>query len=68
VNEPSEKSVIPCLEPCAILLEFARKTARLEQQATSAGRARALREAAGSAVAGRRFRRAQQSAAFAILL
>src|ERR1700722_441362 len=25
------KSVIPCLEPCALLLEFARKVARLEQ-------------------------------------
>jgi sirohydrochlorin cobaltochelatase len=30
-DESSEKSVIPCLEPCAILLEFARKTARLQQ-------------------------------------
>ncbi|HEX3717675.1 MAG TPA: DR2241 family protein [Verrucomicrobiae bacterium] len=28
----SEKSIIPCLEPCAILLEFARKVARLEQE------------------------------------
>ncbi len=28
----AEKSLIPCLEPCAILLEFARKTARLEQE------------------------------------
>jgi hypothetical protein len=27
----AEKSVIPCLEPCAILLEFARKAMRLEQ-------------------------------------
>ena len=27
-----EKSLIPCLEPCAILLEFARKAVRLEQQ------------------------------------
>jgi hypothetical protein len=27
-----EKSIIPCLEPCAILLEFARKVARLEQE------------------------------------
>jgi hypothetical protein len=27
-----EKSLIPCLEPCAILLEFARKTARMEQE------------------------------------
>ena len=26
-----EKSIIPCLEPCAILLEFARKAVRLEQ-------------------------------------
>lgn len=26
-----DKSIIPCLEPCAILLEFARKIARLEQ-------------------------------------
>jgi hypothetical protein len=30
------KSVIPCLEPCALLLEFARKVARLEQNAASA--------------------------------
>jgi hypothetical protein len=30
------KSVIPCLEPCAILLEFARKVARLEQEAPRA--------------------------------
>jgi len=27
-----EKSLIPCLEPCAILLEFARKALRLEQE------------------------------------
>ena len=27
------KSAIPCLEPCAILLELARKTARIEQEA-----------------------------------
>jgi len=27
-----EKSLIPCLEPCAILLEFARKTMRVEQE------------------------------------
>jgi hypothetical protein len=32
----TEKSLIPCLEPCAILLEFARKAMRLEQQAESA--------------------------------
>jgi hypothetical protein len=31
----SEKSLIPCLEPCAILLEFARKIARLEQEEKS---------------------------------
>ena len=28
------KSVIPCLEPCAVLLEFARTATRLEQRAT----------------------------------
>jgi len=28
----ADKSVIPCLEPCAILLEFARKTARMHQE------------------------------------
>jgi hypothetical protein len=33
-DNPSEKSLIPCLEPCAILLEFARKIARLEQRET----------------------------------
>lgn len=27
-----EKSLIPCLEPCSILLEFARKALRLEQE------------------------------------
>ena len=27
-----EKSLIPCLEPCAVLLEFARASARLEQR------------------------------------
>lgn len=26
------KSLIPCLEPCAVLLEFARKTMRIEQE------------------------------------
>jgi hypothetical protein len=26
-----QKSIIPCLEPCALMLEFARKVARLEQ-------------------------------------
>ena len=29
----TEKSLIPCLEPCAVLLEFARKAMRLEQEA-----------------------------------
>jgi len=28
-----QKSIIPCLEPCALMLEFARKAARLEQNA-----------------------------------
>ncbi len=28
----AEKSLIPCLEPCALLLEFARKAARIEQE------------------------------------
>jgi hypothetical protein len=28
----SAKSVIPCLEPCALLLEFARKAMRIEQE------------------------------------
>jgi predicted nucleic acid-binding protein len=27
-----EKSLIPCLEPCAVLLEFARKSMRMEQE------------------------------------
>jgi hypothetical protein len=31
-----EKSAIPCLEPCAVLLEFARKVARLEQEGAGA--------------------------------
>jgi hypothetical protein len=31
-DDSTEKSIIPCLEPCAILLESARKTARLEQR------------------------------------
>jgi hypothetical protein len=33
-DDPSEKSLMPCLEPCAILLEFARTIARLEQRQT----------------------------------
>jgi hypothetical protein len=32
-EEAGPKSVIPCLEPCALMLEFARKVARLEQNA-----------------------------------
>jgi len=31
-DEAGAKSVIPCLEPCAVLLEFARKAVRLEQE------------------------------------
>ena len=34
-DEVEEKSIIPCLEPCAILLEFARKAMRLEQDGQS---------------------------------
>ena len=30
-DRPAEKSLIPCLEPCAVLLEFARKAVRIEQ-------------------------------------
>jgi hypothetical protein len=30
-DEAEKKSVIPCLEPCAVMLEFARKVARFEQ-------------------------------------
>jgi hypothetical protein len=30
-DPPAAKSALPCLEPCAILLEFARKIARVEQ-------------------------------------
>jgi hypothetical protein len=30
-DKQTEKSLIPCLEPCALLLEFARKSVRLEQ-------------------------------------
>ena len=30
-DAPDQKSILPCLEPCAILLEFARKVTRLEQ-------------------------------------
>jgi hypothetical protein len=31
-DPPAAKSAIPCLEPCAILLELARKAARIEQE------------------------------------
>ncbi len=32
VDEATEKSLIPCLEPCAVLLELARKAQRIQQQ------------------------------------
>jgi hypothetical protein len=31
-DSAEDKSIIPCLEPCAVLLEFSRKTMRLEQE------------------------------------
>jgi len=31
-DSAGEKSLIPCLEPCAVLLEFARKAMRIEQE------------------------------------
>jgi hypothetical protein len=31
-DAPAAKSVIPCLEPCALFLEFARKAMRIEQE------------------------------------
>jgi len=31
-DSAGEKSLIPCLEPCAVLMEFARKAMRIEQQ------------------------------------
>jgi hypothetical protein len=31
-DSPETKSFIPCLEPCAVLLEFARKATRIEQE------------------------------------
>jgi hypothetical protein len=36
IDAPEQKSAVPCLEPCAILLEFARKVARLEQESGGA--------------------------------
>ena len=40
-----DKSAIPCLEPCAILLEFARKIARVEQDPRCPSISRAAAEA-----------------------
>lgn len=40
----SEKSLIPCLEPCAILMEAARKALRAEQQKAGAVRVEACAE------------------------
>jgi hypothetical protein len=37
-DPPEKKSAIPCLEPCAILLEAARKEVRSLQEAEQAGR------------------------------
>lgn len=31
-DAPPAKSLIPCLEPCAVMLEFARKAVRIEQE------------------------------------
>lgn len=38
-DDDHAKSVIPCLEPCALMLEFARKVVRLEQNAGAVGEA-----------------------------
>jgi hypothetical protein len=35
-DAPGNKSLIPCLEPCAVLLELARKAARTEREAACA--------------------------------
>jgi hypothetical protein len=35
-DQAESKSQIPCLEPCAVLLEFARKCARIEQEEKTA--------------------------------
>ena len=35
-DTPEQKSVIPCLEPCPLFLEFARKAMRIEQEETAA--------------------------------
>lgn len=37
-DTPEGKSLIPCLEPCAVLLEFARKAMRMEQGESAAMR------------------------------
>ncbi len=34
-DPPETKSLIPCLEPCAVLLEFARRTVRMNQEPKS---------------------------------
>ncbi len=43
-DPPGAKSALPCLEPCAILLEFARKTARVgqEERAQPPGKPRSI--------------------------
>ena len=51
-----EKSLVPCLEPCALLLEFARKAMRIEQEEKmkldlSPGEATTLRAALQTALA-----------------
>jgi len=35
-DSPCDKSILPCLEPCPVLLEFARKAMRLEQEQKAA--------------------------------
>jgi hypothetical protein len=52
----AEKSLIPCLEPCAVLLEFARNAMRLEQEvkmnvALASGEVASLRAALEMALA-----------------
>jgi hypothetical protein len=37
IDAPEPKSLIPCLEPCALLLEFARTVARLQQSGKANG-------------------------------
>ena len=38
-DDAAEKSLIPCLEPCAVLMEFARTVVRLEQEEAREGSA-----------------------------